>query len=69
MQKFSEMFEIERKQWLAWARSHDWGRSAFWDSLGELAGVEEWIKGLDGEWELLHPTFETPGELKAWAGY
>lgn len=59
--RFSDMPAGVANRWLAWARSHDWGRGAYLDE-GKVYGIVE-TATTDEQ------AFSTPRELRDWAGY
>lgn len=64
---FAEMPVPVLSRWQAWARSHDWGYDAqFNTALTALTGcVEHWSDGSSN----IAPAFTTPRALLDWAGY
>ena len=69
MTRFSDMTQNARLGWLLWAREHDWGRGAVMSDDGKLSGMSCLVTHRDGSSEVERPTFETPREMKDWAGY
>lgn len=65
--KFEDMPAGIIKNWTAWAQSHDWGESAYYQQ-GRLCGIIEHLH--DGKnWTQGLVSFSTPRELRDWAGY
>ena len=71
---FHDMPEFRRAEWLAWAKSHDWGggEPCFTENMetGEIGlHVECAAKDESGEWYVESYLAMTPSDLRAWAGY
>lgn len=65
MSKFVDMPSVQIKRWVAFAQSHDWGEGAYFDD-GKIYGcIENWSDGSQND----APAFETPKEMRDWAGY
>lgn len=58
--RFRDMTDAQRNHWVSWCFTHDWCVSA-----GQNGCREFFVETTDDE---LHK-FETPAELRAWAGY
>lgn len=69
MTRFSDMTSSARLGWLLWAREHDWGRNARMTADGVIEGLSCLVSHRDGSASVERPTFTTPREMKAWAGY
>lgn len=59
--RFSDMPAGVANRWLAWARSHDWGRGAYFEE-GKIYGCLE-QENADEQ------VFHTAREMRDWAGY
>lgn len=69
--KFADMPEGERKCWLAWANSHDWGgghAAHFAEDTGNLIAYGQMHHPETG-WISETTYHETPRDLRNWAGY
>ncbi len=70
---FREMTPTRRREWLLWARRHDWGVMAMIDDAGRMVGlIDAWTKrhangtisaGADPI------AFDDARSLHEWAGY
>lgn len=66
------------KSQVAWARSHDWFRSAFnmpdqfgdnWHVVCETEERDIYTDGTKSEWRMVEGCFDNFEALRAWAGY
>jgi hypothetical protein len=69
MTRFADMTPNARLGWLLWAREHDWGRNAIMSEDGHLSGLVCAVSHHGQHAGFERPTFTTPREMKAWAGY
>ena len=74
MTKFADMSNGSRNGWLLWANSHDWGQSKpaqFYTAMDDKVYivVESAVHVPEIGWTIEQAMHETPGELRAWAGY
>lgn len=75
MTKFRDMTPCDRRGWLSWARSHDWGQNALMTEDGQITGLVDRCTARcerTGAVRLIEqpgPAFDAPRPLRDWAGY
>lgn len=67
--KFEDMTGPQIIRWQDWCKSHDWGESAYYQQ-GRIYGlVDISFKAGDTQATQELVSFETPREIRDWAGY
>jgi hypothetical protein len=66
--KFADMPSGIAAHWKQWARSHDWGRGAYYEE-GRMHGIIETSYDASDKIHEEEVSFSTPREMRDWAGY